>query len=98
MISLDQVKHIAKLARLGLTNQEAEKMQKELGVILDYIDLLDTADVSSVKTEAHLFETKNISRRDVASNPDENQIKEIINQFPSKENDFIKVKEVLKQN
>ena len=40
MISKDEVKHIAKLARLELTEKEVEKMQKDLSEILGYFDLL----------------------------------------------------------
>jgi len=40
MISKEEVKHIAKLARLGLTEKEVGKYQKELSSILDYIEKL----------------------------------------------------------
>ena len=40
MISKDEVRHIAKLARLELTESETAKMQKDLSSILDYFDLL----------------------------------------------------------
>ena len=96
MISLEEVKHIAKLARLGLADNEAEKMQKELAVILDYIDLLNTADVSGVKTEAHLFQTENITRRDVATEEQAETVEAILSQVPVKQDRHIKVKEVLK--
>jgi len=40
MITKEEVKHIAKLARLGLTEKEIGKYQKELSSILDYIEKL----------------------------------------------------------
>ena len=40
MISKEEVQHIAKLARLELTETEVEKMQKDLSAILDYFNLL----------------------------------------------------------
>ena len=43
MISKEEVEHIAKLARLELTEKEIEKMQKDLSAILDYFDLLKNA-------------------------------------------------------
>lgn len=43
MISKDEVIHIAKLARLQLTEKEITKMQKDLSAILDYFDLLKKA-------------------------------------------------------
>ena len=43
MISKEEVQHIAKLARLELTPQEIEKMQKDLSAIFDYFELLKKA-------------------------------------------------------
>jgi len=47
MISKKEVKHIAGLGRLQLTEKEVIKMQKELSVILDYFNLLKELDPSS---------------------------------------------------
>ena len=43
MISKEEVEHIAKLARLELSDKETEKMQKDLSAILDYFNLLKKA-------------------------------------------------------
>jgi len=43
MISKQEVEHIAKLARLELTDAEIEKMQKDMSEILGYFDLLKKA-------------------------------------------------------
>jgi aspartyl-tRNA(Asn)/glutamyl-tRNA(Gln) amidotransferase subunit C len=53
MISEDKVKHIAKLARLGLTEKEIEKFQKELSAILDYFEKLKEVDISGVEPTSH---------------------------------------------
>ena len=45
MISLDEVKEIAMLARIELNNKETEELQKDLGVILDYVSMLKEAPV-----------------------------------------------------
>ena len=47
MILKKEVEHIAKLARLGLTEKEIEKFQRELSKILDYIEKLGDEDESS---------------------------------------------------
>ena len=62
MISKEEVKHIAKLARLGLSEKETEKFQKELSSILDYIEKLKEVDVSGVPEMTHAVETKNVFR------------------------------------
>ena len=45
MISLDEVKEIAMLARIELNNKETEELQKDLGAILDYVSQLQKAPV-----------------------------------------------------
>jgi len=47
------VQHIAKLARLGLTEKEIGKFQKELSSILDYIEKLKEVDISKVQPTSH---------------------------------------------
>lgn len=49
MITRQEVQHIAKLARLGLTEKEIRKYQKDLSLILDYIEKLKEVDISKVE-------------------------------------------------
>ncbi len=49
MISKKEVQHIAKLARLGLTEKEIEKFQRELSSILNYIEKLKEVDISKAE-------------------------------------------------
>lgn len=53
MISKEEVKHIAKLARLGLKEKEIKKMQKELSSILNYVAKLKEVDVSSAQATSY---------------------------------------------
>ena len=52
-ISLEQVLHVAKLARLTLSDEEARQMQRELDAILGYMEGLDALDVSDVPPTLH---------------------------------------------
>lgn len=52
-ISLEQVLHVAKLARLTLSDEEARQMQKQLDAILGYMEGLDELDVSEVPPTFH---------------------------------------------
>jgi aspartyl-tRNA(Asn)/glutamyl-tRNA(Gln) amidotransferase subunit C len=54
MIERKDVLHIAALARLTLSENEVEGMTKQLDSILDYINLLDSADTSGVEASAHM--------------------------------------------
>ena len=74
MISREEVKHIAKLARLGLTEKELEKHQKEFSKILDYIEKLKEVDVSRVEPTSHTFGKENVMRKDQVSRDDKKLI------------------------
>ena len=63
-ITLELVDHVARLARLDLTTEEAVRMQAQLGDILGYIGLLDELDLSDMKPTSHVMEVFNIMRED----------------------------------
>ncbi len=92
MISKEEVEHIAKLARLELSDKETEKMQKDLSEILDYFDLLKKAPKpeKAVEIEGDLRATRKdeiTSSHDIAD--------ELIGAAPDKKDDYIKVKSIL---
>jgi len=64
MITRKEVQHIAKLARLGLTEKEIEKFQKELSSILDYIEKLKEVDISKTEPTSHSLLVENVMRSD----------------------------------
>ena len=53
MIKKDDVRHIAKLARLGINASEEVRFQKDLSSVLSYIDLLNEVNVSDIKSTSH---------------------------------------------
>ncbi len=57
-ISKEQVKHVANLARLALTDEEVEKMTKQLGDIINYAELLNELDTENVKPTTHVLDLK----------------------------------------
>lgn len=52
-LSLEQVRHVAKLARLSLDDAEVESMRTQLGRILEYVASLDALDVREVPPTSH---------------------------------------------
>ena len=94
MISNQEVKHIAKLARLSLTAKEIEKMRKELSSILDYIEQLKEVDVSGVEPTTHSVLLENIMRQDKSET--DKEPKRLIEAAPETEKGFVKVKSILK--
>ncbi|GAA5417452.1 aspartyl/glutamyl-tRNA(Asn/Gln) amidotransferase subunit C [Paraliobacillus ryukyuensis] len=63
-ISKEQVKHVAHLARLAITDEEVEKMTKQLGDIINYAELLNELDTDNVEPTTHVLDLKNVMRKD----------------------------------
>jgi aspartyl-tRNA(Asn)/glutamyl-tRNA(Gln) amidotransferase subunit C len=68
-LNADQVRHIAKLARLRLTPDEVEKMSKELSSILKYVDTLSEVQTDGVAPTAQVTGQDTVLRDDVVLNP-----------------------------
>jgi len=98
-ISRDQVKHIAKLVRLGITEQEQEKFQKDLSSILSFIEKLNEVDTKDVEPTAHITGLLDIIREDQPRNKSEieknkKEQKKILENIPDKKDNAIKVKAI----
>jgi len=59
------VRYIAELAKVALTDEEAAKFQSQLGIVLEYVEKLKAVDVSSVEPTAHASPVFNVVREDV---------------------------------
>ncbi|MGH2982267.1 MAG: Asp-tRNA(Asn)/Glu-tRNA(Gln) amidotransferase subunit GatC [Solirubrobacterales bacterium] len=64
MIDREQVLHVARLARLGLSEQEVEKMAKELSGILEHVDRIAELDLQAVEPTSHVVDLENVLRPD----------------------------------
>lgn len=63
-IDLDKVRHIAKLARIAISEAEAEKMKGELNSILDWVEQLNDVDTDGVTPMTSAVETTLYQRPD----------------------------------
>lgn len=63
-ITKDQVKHVAHLARLAVTEDEAAELTKELGAIIDFAEQLNELDTENVEPTTHVLDMKNVMRKD----------------------------------
>ena len=63
-LTLEQVNHVAELARLGLSEEEKARLTTELSKILDYIDQLDQLDTSNVEPTAQVGGLTDVFRGD----------------------------------
>jgi aspartyl-tRNA(Asn)/glutamyl-tRNA(Gln) amidotransferase subunit C len=64
MISEEQVRHVANLARLGLTDEEVARVGEQLGAILDSIEKIQELDLTDVPPTANPLSMTNVLRPD----------------------------------
>ena len=64
-ITIQEVEHVAKLARLEFNEDEKKRLAEQLGRILDYIDQLNEMDTTDVEPTSHVIPVKNVVRPDV---------------------------------
>ena len=65
MIGTDDVKHVAKLARLELTEDEINKYSQQLGSILEYVEQMNEVDTTGIEPMPHAIPVYNVMREDV---------------------------------
>ncbi|MBI2609852.1 Asp-tRNA(Asn)/Glu-tRNA(Gln) amidotransferase subunit GatC [Candidatus Giovannonibacteria bacterium] len=95
MISKEEIKKLAQLARIHLTESEEKNLAEDLQNVLGYIEKLKEVDVSQAPEMTHATEVKNIFRADEP--PKEvNEADKILlsGQFPESERGYLKVKGV----
>ncbi|MBM7601115.1 aspartyl-tRNA(Asn)/glutamyl-tRNA(Gln) amidotransferase subunit C [Virgibacillus halotolerans] len=63
-ITKDQVKHVAHLARLAITEDEAAELTKELSAIIGFAEQLNELDTEGVEPTTHVLNMKNVMRKD----------------------------------
>jgi len=64
MIDRERVLHVARLARLELSEEEIERMAGELSGILEHVDRISALDLDEVEPTAHVVELANVLRDD----------------------------------
>lgn len=94
MINKEEVKHIAKLARLGLTEKEIEQLQKELSSILDYFEKLKKVDISGIEPTTHSILVENVMRDD-ERRKSKVESRKLLDLAPETKESYLKVKSIL---
>ena len=64
MIDREQVLHVARLARLRLSDDEVERMVGELSSILEHVDRIGQLDLDGVEATSHVVQMENVLRPD----------------------------------
>jgi aspartyl-tRNA(Asn)/glutamyl-tRNA(Gln) amidotransferase subunit C len=88
MISESEVRKLASLAHLSLSDEELASLMNELGSILDYVKQLEAIDVANVDPMSHVHGSTNVFREDVVA--ESLDIKELLKNAPDTSGRFFK--------
>ena len=92
-LSKDEVKHIALLARLGLSEDDAERFSLQLSNVLQNFEILNEVDTSDLEATVQTISLSNVFRSD---DPEPSlPASDVLANAPQQEAGFIKVKAVL---
>ena len=94
-LSREQVRHIATLARVGMSEEEIHRFGDQLSVILDYFERLRQVDTDGVPPTAHTLSLHNIWRDDVAAPSTDKE--DILANAPLRECDHFRVSVILEE-
>jgi aspartyl-tRNA(Asn)/glutamyl-tRNA(Gln) amidotransferase subunit C len=94
MISKKEVQRVAQLARLSLTEKEIDKYQKELSLVLDYIEKLKKRDFAALNQQ-NQEKIKNVFRKDELNEEDKADKKDLLSLAPKTKDNYLKVKTIL---
>ncbi len=94
-VSADDVKKLAGLARLALTDAEVTKLQGEIDAIVEYVSAVQKIELPQTPDASPYLEIENVMREDVNPHETGAYTKDLVDQFPEKDRDFLKVKKIL---
>lgn len=92
-LSADEVRHVAKLANLYLTDEEVEKYRHQLTGILQHVQSLQAIDCTGVEATGHATASTTVLRKDEPGNPLEQE--QVTANAPETSGEFIRVKAVM---
>lgn len=92
MITVKDVEHVAKLARLELTEEEKEKFTRQLGDVLKYVDQMNEVNTDNVEPLSHPIDFVNVMRDDTIHYDQTKE--ELMQNAPDEENGFFKVPKI----
>lgn len=93
VVTPDEVRHVAKLARLTLSEDDVKEYAKDLTAILDYVAKLDELQTENVPPTSHVLKIRNVWRDDDPGTPSTARM--ILENAPKREKDFFQVPKIL---
>jgi len=92
-LTSDEVRHIARLARVALSDEEVERLREELSGILEQFTILDEIESEDVPPTAQSFEMTNVERDDVTAPSHDRE--QVLANAPRREDGYFRVRAVL---
>lgn len=87
------IRYVAKLARIALTDDEIERFSKELGELLGHVNALAELDTASVPATAQVVESRNVGRNDVETPCLDREV--VLSQAPQRQGGFFRVPRII---
>tara|TARA_B100000470_G_C19679032_1_gene341116 strand:+ start:547 stop:831 length:285 start_codon:yes stop_codon:yes gene_type:complete len=92
-LSLDQVKKIAKLSRIKMTDDQLKNMRVELENIFNHIDVIQKAATENIEPTGHSVNLDSVFRDDVVEKSA--PVKEVLKNAPKQDDDFFTVRKII---
>jgi len=91
------IKHLASLSRIRITEEEAEHLKTDIEAVLEYVSVVSeiASDESAAKKVGARF---NVFRKDEVTNEPGSYTEEILSEVPNREGNYIKVKKIINQD
>ena len=94
-ITKELVEYVASLSRIKLDEASTDKMKKELGAVIDYMEILNQVDTNNVEPLSHVFSINNVMRDDVVCESFERE--ELIKNAPKHTEETVIVPKTVEQ-
>jgi aspartyl-tRNA(Asn)/glutamyl-tRNA(Gln) amidotransferase subunit C len=94
-VTIKDVEHIAKLAKLEFTDAEKEKFTHQLNQILEYVEQMNKLDTNHIEPLSHVIELSNVFRPDEIKQGVSTE--EALKNAPSRTEEFFKVPKVINE-
>lgn len=95
-IDRETVEHVARLARLALSNEERDRIQEQLSSILGHINVISEADTSGVPASANILPMTNVMMEDTPR--PSMATKSLLVNAPAHEDGYFRVRAVLEES
>ena len=92
-ITSDDIRHLALLCRIAMTDDDVDIMRDQMSNILNNIDILNRVDTDGVEPTGHSVDLVSVMREDEVASA--SPIEDILANAPDQEDDFIRVRAVL---